>query len=87
MCVPAALFQALAWSRALVPGVQVVRPLMGVSRQQTADFCSQHELKIWEDCTNSDNSCVPVEGGAMVGGVHGRGGGGKMHLHCACCGR
>lgn len=46
--------QALTWQRSLAPDVMLVRPLLGVTRQQTGDFCQQQELSIWEDSTNRD---------------------------------
>ncbi len=46
--------QALTWQRPLAPGVMLVRPLLGLTRQQTGDFCQQQQLPIWEDSTNHD---------------------------------
>ncbi|WOD41572.1 tRNA lysidine(34) synthetase TilS [Nodosilinea sp. E11] len=48
--------QALVWQRPLTPAsaIAVVRPLLGLTRQQTADFCRQFGLPIWEDATNQD---------------------------------
>lgn len=46
--------QALAWNRQLVDGVQLVRPLLTISRQQTAQFCQDTELQVWNDSTNQD---------------------------------
>jgi tRNA(Ile)-lysidine synthase len=46
--------QALAWQRPLGEGVQLLRPLLGITRQQTGDFCTQHQLPIWEDGMNLD---------------------------------
>ena len=50
--------QALAWQRAIAPGqpITVVRPLLDLTRQQTADFCRQYDLPIWEDATNHDTA-------------------------------
>lgn len=45
---------ALTWSRELVPGVTLVRPLMDVSREETAQFCQNAGLSIWNDTTNQD---------------------------------
>ncbi|GAX77931.1 hypothetical protein CEUSTIGMA_g5373.t1 [Chlamydomonas eustigma] len=48
--------QALAWSRPLEgAGVNLVRPLLTVSREQTLELCLRHGLEIWEDSTNADN--------------------------------
>jgi tRNA(Ile)-lysidine synthase len=46
--------QALAWQRPLSDRVQLIRPLLGITRQQTGDFCAQHQLPIWEDRMNAD---------------------------------
>jgi tRNA(Ile)-lysidine synthase len=48
--------QALAWQRPLTPDslVTVVRPLLAITRQETADFCRQFDLPLWEDATNQD---------------------------------
>lgn len=46
--------QALTWQRPLAEGVQVVRPLLNVTRAETFQFCQQHHLPIWEDTYNQD---------------------------------
>lgn len=48
--------QALAWQRPLSKAspISVVRPLLGLTRQQTGEFCRQFDLPIWEDATNQD---------------------------------
>ncbi len=48
--------QALAWQRPLTPesSITVVRPLLELTRKETADFCHQFELPIWQDATNQD---------------------------------
>jgi tRNA(Ile)-lysidine synthase len=46
--------QALTWKRSLTPAVQLVRPLLAITRQETAQFCQEANLKIWEDVTNQD---------------------------------
>jgi tRNA(Ile)-lysidine synthase len=52
--------QALAWHRPLPTAdsgsgkLQLVRPLLGITRAATAEFCGQRSLKIWEDSTNQD---------------------------------
>jgi tRNA(Ile)-lysidine synthase len=45
--------QALAWKRELTPDIQLVRPLLKVSRQETAAFCQQFNLPVWEDAANT----------------------------------
>jgi tRNA(Ile)-lysidine synthase len=46
--------QALTWQRPLAPGLQLVRPLLEVSRPDTFQFCQQLHLPIWEDAYNQD---------------------------------
>ncbi|MBD1928013.1 tRNA lysidine(34) synthetase TilS [Trichocoleus sp. FACHB-90] len=46
--------QALTWKRQLNSGLQLVRPLLEVTRTQTAQFCQNFQLAIWEDSTNQD---------------------------------
>lgn len=46
--------QALTWQRSLCPTVQLVRPLLDITRAQTAQFCQDNDLPIWEDSTNHD---------------------------------
>jgi tRNA(Ile)-lysidine synthase len=46
--------QALTWQRPLANGLQLVRPLLEVTRAQTFQFCQQHNLPIWEDVYNQD---------------------------------
>lgn len=45
---------ALTWQRLLATGVQLVRPLLEVSRAETFEFCQQQKLPIWEDAYNQD---------------------------------
>ncbi|KAK9824384.1 hypothetical protein WJX72_009891 [[Myrmecia] bisecta] len=46
--------QALTWQRGLSPGLQLVRPLLEVSREQTGRFCAACALEPWVDSTNTD---------------------------------
>lgn len=46
--------QSLTWQRPLAEGLQLVRPLLEVTRTQTFQFCQQHNLPIWEDAYNQD---------------------------------
>ena len=46
--------QALTWKRPLDHKIELVRPLLEVSRTQTGQFCQEFNLKIWEDSTNQD---------------------------------
>ncbi|BFM41169.1 tRNA(Ile)-lysidine synthetase [Synechocystis sp. LKSZ1] len=44
--------QALTWQRALTPALQLLRPLLGISRRQTGEFCQHLGLPVWEDAYN-----------------------------------
>lgn len=46
--------QALSWRRELTAGVDVVRPLLGVTRAETGAFCADRNLPVWEDAANRD---------------------------------
>ena len=46
--------QSLTWQRPLAPGLQLVRPLLEVTRNETFQFCQQLHLPIWEDSYNQD---------------------------------
>ncbi|MDX2231848.1 MAG: tRNA lysidine(34) synthetase TilS [Leptolyngbyaceae cyanobacterium bins.349] len=46
--------QALTWQRPLTPAVMLTRPLLAITRAQTAEFCQQQALPVWEDTTNQD---------------------------------
>jgi tRNA(Ile)-lysidine synthase len=46
--------QALCWKRSLAPGINLVRPLLGMARSETAQFCQEMHLPIWEDPANQD---------------------------------
>jgi len=46
--------QALTWQRSLNVGLALVRPLLEITRSETAAFCQQAHLTIWEDSTNQD---------------------------------
>jgi len=51
--------QALTWQRPLHLGTQslaplLVRPLLEVTRTETAQFCQERQLQVWEDTTNLD---------------------------------
>ncbi|WP_287128673.1 tRNA lysidine(34) synthetase TilS [Candidatus Cyanaurora vandensis] len=47
---------SLDWRRTLVPGLDLVRPLLTVSREQTAAFCQARDLPVTPDPTNEDVS-------------------------------
>ncbi len=46
--------QALVWKRSLLPTLNLVRPLLDITRAETAQFCQTLDLQIWEDTTNQD---------------------------------
>ncbi|MCY7278062.1 MAG: tRNA lysidine(34) synthetase TilS [Phormidesmis sp. CAN_BIN44] len=46
--------QALSWNRLLTLTLNLVRPLLDVTRVETAQFCQDSGLQIWEDTTNQD---------------------------------
>ena len=46
--------QSLTWQRSLDNGLKLVRPLLEITRTQTAQFCRDFQLPVWEDSTNQD---------------------------------
>ncbi|NJK42115.1 MAG: tRNA lysidine(34) synthetase TilS [Acaryochloridaceae cyanobacterium SU_2_1] len=46
--------QALSWQRPLTDTIQLVRPLLEISRSQTGAFCQERELPVWQDAMNQD---------------------------------
>ncbi len=48
--------QALTWQRPLAPTVQLVRPLLEITRAEITAFCQALQLPVWEDSTNQDLS-------------------------------
>lgn len=46
--------QALVWQRPLTATVQLVRPLLEMTRAETSGFCQQAHLPVWEDSTNQN---------------------------------
>lgn len=46
--------QSLTWQRYLTKNIQLIRPLLEITRLQTAEFCSEFQLPIWEDSTNEE---------------------------------
>ena len=46
--------QALTWQRSIAPGLDLVRPLLNVTRAETGEFCRSLALPVWEDSTNQD---------------------------------
>lgn len=51
--------QALTWQRPLsatAADLTLVRPLLDITRAQTAEFCQTFEVPVWEDTTNTDRA-------------------------------
>ncbi|MBD0269190.1 MAG: tRNA lysidine(34) synthetase TilS [Cyanobacteria bacterium Co-bin8] len=51
--------QAMTWLRSLSPEhpeISLVRPLLEVTRAETAAFCQSFNIPIWEDSTNQDRA-------------------------------
>lgn len=46
--------QALTWQRPLSSDLSLVRPFLEVTRAETAQFCQDFNLPVWEDSTNRD---------------------------------
>lgn len=46
--------QALTWQRSLTPQVQLVRPLLNVTRTETAQICNDFQISVWHDTTNDN---------------------------------
>ncbi|HAX76164.1 MAG TPA: tRNA lysidine(34) synthetase TilS [Cyanobacteria bacterium UBA11372] len=46
--------QSLTWVRPLTDNLKLVRPLLEVTRAQTAQFCQDMQLPVWEDSTNQE---------------------------------
>ena len=44
--------QAMTWQRELAPNIQLVRPLLNITRAETGSFCQQQQIPIWEDAFN-----------------------------------
>ena len=45
---------SLTWQRSLTDDIKLVRPLLNVSRHETAAFCRENQISIWEDSTNQN---------------------------------
>ena len=46
--------QSLAWQRNLTENIKLIRPILELTRLQTAQFCTDFQLQIWEDSTNEE---------------------------------
>ena len=45
---------AMSWDRQLAPGIRLVRPLLTISRDETAAVCEERQLPVWVDVYNTD---------------------------------
>lgn len=48
----------LTWTRTLVDSINLVRPLLNISRAETLFFCKQFNLPVWEDEVNTNFNYV-----------------------------
>lgn len=48
--------QSLTRRRPLTSGIQLIRPVLDISRQETGAFCQEHNLPVWEDPYNQDQN-------------------------------
>ncbi|MBE9227957.1 tRNA lysidine(34) synthetase TilS [Phormidium sp. LEGE 05292] len=46
--------QSLTWQRYLIEKIQLIRPLLEITRLETAQFCADFQLPIWSDSTNEE---------------------------------
>jgi tRNA(Ile)-lysidine synthase len=46
--------QALTWKRPLAPGIFLIRPLLTITRAETAEFCQSQHLTFWNDPSNQN---------------------------------
>jgi tRNA(Ile)-lysidine synthase len=45
---------SMSWHRQLTPEINLVRPLLEVSRTQTGEFCQEYQLPVWFDTYNQN---------------------------------
>lgn len=45
---------ALPWQRPLTDSIQLIRPLLTLTRPETGEFCQRHHLPVWEDVLNQN---------------------------------
>ncbi|NUN64871.1 tRNA lysidine(34) synthetase TilS [Pseudanabaena biceps] len=45
---------SLTWQRSLSDRIKLVRPLLNISRHETAGFCEENQIMVWEDSTNQN---------------------------------
>jgi tRNA(Ile)-lysidine synthase len=46
--------QSLTWQRYLTEKIQLIRPLLDITRLETGQFCREFQLPIWSDSTNEE---------------------------------
>ena len=46
--------QSLNWRRFLTPEIELIRPMLNMTRQETGEFCQQFGLPIWLDAANEN---------------------------------
>ena len=46
--------QSLSWQRELVSGIDLVRPMLEISREETSAFCREQGLSVWNDVDNNN---------------------------------
>lgn len=46
--------QALSWTRSITSSLTLIRPMLQITRSETAQFCQEMNLEIWEDSTNQN---------------------------------
>lgn len=44
----------LPWQRPLSDSIQLIRPLLTITRPETGEFCQRHHLPVWEDAVNQN---------------------------------
>lgn len=47
-------FSALRWSRSLTADINLVRPILNMTRAETGNFCDVAGLPVWDDPANTD---------------------------------
>jgi len=45
---------ALGWQRSLTSDITLVRPMLNITRAETGQFCTQAQLRVWDDPANDD---------------------------------
>lgn len=51
---------ALNWQRQLTAEIKLVRPLLGINRAATGEFCREYQLPVWEDAYNRDRKYARI---------------------------